>query len=357
MTIESRIVNNKKQYRYRIYYSDPLGKRKQKNSKWYKTRKKALQEEALFKLKTTEEKTFLPFSAVAEDWIRFTSINNASNTTKDKRSIVEKYYKPFLDKNIYKISSGDCKTLLEGPNVAALSTSRKNNIYSFLKSIFSHAQKFFELSSNPMDPIPRFQKTSEERLKEMNIYTPADFKRFYEAIPDQQKEIADFFYILYWTGMRKNELRSLTFGDFNGRSLRIWRQWKDNKFEPLKTKGSVRSIAIDKKCIDIINNQHDYYMTFPEFSSSWFIFGGYKPIPKTNIDRCKQQTIKNNHLPEIRIHDFRHSHASYLISKGVNMYKISKRLGHSSITMTMDRYGHLMPKDEDEILNAINDNF
>jgi integrase len=39
------------------------------------------------------------------------------------------------------------------------------------------------------------------------------------------------------------------------------------------------------------------------------------------------------------------------------MYKISKRLGHSSIEMTMDRYGHLMPKDEDEILNAINDNF
>lgn len=71
----------------------------------------------------------------------------------------------------------------------------------------------------------------------------------------------------------------------------------------------------------------------------------------------EEKTSKAGKLPYIRIHDFRHSHASYLISKGVNMYKISKRLGHSSITMTMDRYGYLMPKDEDEILNAINDNF
>ena len=49
----------------------------------------------------------------------------------------------------------------------------------------------------------------------------------------------------------------------------------------------------------------------------------------------------------------RHSHVSMLIDQGVNIYKISKRLGHSSIRMTLDRYGHLLDRDETEILDAI----
>lgn len=70
----------------------------------------------------------------------------------------------------------------------------------------------------------------------------------------------------------------------------------------------------------------------------------------------EEKTSKAGKLPYIRIHDFRHSHASYLISKGMNMYKISKRLGHSSIEMTMNRYGHLLDVEEDEITSAIEDN-
>ena len=58
-------------------------------------------------------------------------------------------------------------------------------------------------------------------------------------------------------------------------------------------------------------------------------------------------------VPEFNIHALRHSHASNLIEAGVNMYKISKRLGHSSIRTTMDIYGHLIDTEEDEVLNAI----
>lgn len=59
-------------------------------------------------------------------------------------------------------------------------------------------------------------------------------------------------------------------------------------------------------------------------------------------------------IHEFNIHALRHSHASNLIEAGVNMYKISKRLGHSSIRTTMDIYGHLIDtEEEEEILNAI----
>ena len=57
---------------------------------------------------------------------------------------------------------------------------------------------------------------------------------------------------------------------------------------------------------------------------------------------------------KIRIHDFRHSHASYLINSGIPIKAVSQRLGHSSVKTTMDVYWHLMDKDEANILKLLN---
>lgn len=64
---------------------------------------------------------------------------------------------------------------------------------------------------------------------------------------------------------------------------------------------------------------------------------------------CKLANVK-----KIRIHDFRHSHASLLLSKGVPITVISQRLGHSDINMTLNTYSHMMPNDEDKAVNMIN---
>ena len=121
----------------------------------------------------------------------------------------------------------------------------------------------------------------------------------------------------------------------------------------MKSQGSTRFVALDKETLRRINEQMDKYSSMPGFSSDWFIFGGYEPMSRTAIDYMKKKAIESTSLTPIRIHDFRHSHASYLIEKGVNVYKISKRLGHSSISITLDQYGHLMDREENEILNAI----
>ncbi len=359
MAILTRIKNSKKQYRYKVYYKDKNGDLKQKASKWYDSKKQCKEEEALFNLKKKDyTDNHVKFYIVAKDYIDFTSDRNVTNTIKDKQYILDTYYTPLNNRKINNITPNMIRSLLNDPNIQKLSTKRKNKIYSVLKSIFSHAQMFYGLQTNPMNPIPRFEKTREEKMKEMNIYTPEQFNAFYEVVLRSKKEYADFFYVLYWTGMRKNELRSLTFSCYNGKSIYIWRQLDNNKdFYSLKTTGSTRRIALDKKTREIFENQKKQYQAMNGFSEDWFVFGGYEPLPKTNIDREKQKALKAGKLPYIRIHDFRHSHASYLIDKGVNMYKISKRLGHSSIEMTMNRYGHLLDVEEDEITSAIEDNY
>ena len=54
-----------------------------------------------------------------------------------------------------------------------------------------------------------------------------------------------------------------------------------------------------------------------------------------------------------RIHDLRHTHVSWLIAQGVQLPAISRRLGHESITTTIDRYGHLLPEVDDGLVRAL----
>ena len=65
------------------------------------------------------------------------------------------------------------------------------------------------------------------------------------------------------------------------------------------------------------------------------------PLEERNVLRRFQAVCEANGLPRLRLYDLRHTHASLLIHEGVHPKKISERLGHSSIKLTMDTYGHL----------------
>lgn len=59
-------------------------------------------------------------------------------------------------------------------------------------------------------------------------------------------------------------------------------------------------------------------------------------------------------IDKIRFHDLRHTYASLLLANGVQMKYVQKQLGHSSITMTMDLYTHLLPEVNDKCVNLLN---
>lgn len=355
MSVATRIHNGKKQWRYVAGYHDHVGAYKRKYSKWFDTKKEATRAEAQF-LEDAKSSNNAKLNCVIKDYIDLHRSNNKPETIEDKKHILYTYLDPLLDVRVDRIKPAMIKQILESDAIIKLSTARKNKIYIYFKGVFEHACNFYDLPHNPMRSIPSFKMTDKERLHEMTIYTPDQFKTFCDAIPEAKREFMIFFHLLFWTGLRKNEAMSLTFNDYDGKRVNIWRQLKrssHSEFTVLKSPTSKRTVALDKATIELLNEQLDKYKGMPGYSADWFLFGGYKPLSLTSIDRVKKEAIKKSGLPYIRIHDFRHSHASYLIDKGVNMYKISKRLGHSSISITMDRYGHLLDRQEDEILDAI----
>ncbi len=73
--------------------------------------------------------------------------------------------------------------------------------------------------------------------------------------------------------------------------------------------------------------------------------------------KFKQLLARNNQLKKIRIHDLRHSHASLLINQGEDYLVVKERLGHASITTTIDIYSHLYPGKQKNLANKLDDIF
>ena len=85
-----------------------------------------------------------------------------------------------------------------------------------------------------------------------------------------------------------------------------------------------------------------------------WLFGDYRPISRDRVDYAFKYGITRSGVKKIRIHDLRHSHATYLINKGANIVAVSKRLGHKSINTTLSTYAHLMEDAENQIVEILN---
>ena len=79
---------------------------------------------------------------------------------------------------------------------------------------------------------------------------------------------------------------------------------------------------------------------------------GGGPWWPSNFDRVWQR-FKTKQALEIRFHDLRHSHASALLKAGIHPKVVSERLGHASISMTLDTYSHIMPGMQEEAAEKI----
>ncbi len=75
---------------------------------------------------------------------------------------------------------------------------------------------------------------------------------------------------------------------------------------------------------------------------------GEKPFASAAATRRAREAWAAQELEAIGLHECRHTYAAFMIAAGVNAKALSTYMGHSSITITLDRYGHLMPGNEEE---------
>lgn len=222
--------------------------------------------------------------------------------------------------------------------LADKSKNYARNVLSVIKAVFDFGVKFGYVQSNPFQHVQGFKT---RRHNEFSVWDEEEFKRFVSAVSDPR--FALLFTVMYWTGMRCGEVMALTYADIHDGYLRVNKAYaKYGGVGEPKTINANRNIDLPQFVSEGLKRARESDMRLAGYSDSWYVFGGRTPVPKQTMVNHFKRAIQESGVKPIRLHDLRHSHASWLIAHGYNLTYVSKRLGHSTVSMTLDVYTHLI---------------
>ncbi len=256
--------------------------------------------------------------------------------TKDFKNHILPY---FYGRDIYSLTTLDIidwQTKILNMNY---SNNFNRNLYYTFSAFAEYCIVYSYMNENIVLKVGNFKKKVEE--KKYNVYTLFQFKRFRKNLDNIVYKY--FFTFMYFYGTRPGEAMALKFSDIKGKYVfihhNIERRGKRELDTP-KNQSSIRYIKIDLLMRFRIFILKCYYEKKYGSVFDYFVFGGIKPLAPTTIDRKKKQACKKANLFEITQHQFRHSYATRKIHKGVPIDIVSKSLGHSKVSMTVDVYLH-----------------
>lgn len=217
-----------------------------------------------------------------------------------------------------------------------------------LSTIFNFAVRYYNLKENPCTKSGHIGKT---KADEMLFWTRQEYALFLSQIEEHTMQHLGY-QLLYWTGMRIGEMMALTVGDIDlqNKTLSITKSYQrlqrqDIITEP-KTQKSKRTIFLPNFLCEELE-EHISRMYDAKVSDRLLPCG--KMLFRYHLEvGAERASVKR-----IRLHDFRHSHASLLIELGFSPLLIAERLGHENIERTLNTYSHLYPNKQAELIEKL----
>jgi integrase len=253
----------------------------------------------------------------------------------------------------------------------ALSTIRKS--YDLLKSCFAHAVTVGDLSKNPMDVVSMPSESRVKPTKEMQFFVEDDVKRLITvadkrfANGERARWYGYAIVLLAYTGLRRGELLGLKWKnvDLVNKKIRIKEQVVGvyessedgkrvlvKKTLTTKSKSSTRDVPLAQRAIWALENIREMYGRHTAPDDYVVLTKDFGRPDERNLRRAfsSMQKIAGTSLQDAGLHTLRHTFASIMIYKGCNIIVLSKILGHSKPSITMNIYAHII---EEQKVSAI----
>lgn len=381
-------VTKQKQGTWKVDVSDgfnPLtGQQKRHRKKGIRTKKEAEEYEANYRLNILRQVKVKDRISVEMLYSLVQEEDELRGNSQDTKDTQKSYYKQYVSKffknaDMKLIGSNEIKEFrdwlasqpsVKGGNLSAISVNQQ--------MIFVH--KLFEIAivkgyrkDNPVSALRKLP----EKHREMSFYTPEQFKKFLALIEINEFQYKLLYQILMFTGARMGEALALTWevvnldeGYIEIKNSAHYRK-KKVTIGATKTVQSVRRIYIHSAFVKELEKwKHKQFKLLKQFTDEPDKLQIYQTSPEilthpqvTGFRHDKLIKRMPDDLKLIRNHDFRHSHAAFLISQGLRrgegkdflFFVLMKRLGHSSITTTINTYSHLFPTQQKEIASAFDD--
>lgn len=338
---------------------DDTGESHQKRLSGYKTKKEAqygyqdylaqkAEEDKLKKSAPIESPDDMLFDTLVSAFLKYKEDRVKHSTYYDLNNRVNAKILPYFSGK--KLRDIKPVTVLEWQQSINGSYQYLLKLTNLMSAIYRYGAKYYDVT----DIMPKVDRPRDlSPKKEMQIWSPEEFSRFYAAAEDPTIRL--FFLTLYTTGMRRGECSALMWEDFDpiSSTLKVSKS-VTNKGKSVgwdittpKNKGSNRLVPIPRFLRDLLS---EYKL---DHSDGTFIFGDSRPLPSTSVDRVFKKTSTAAGIKQIRIHDLRHSCASLLISRGVSIVAVSHQLGHKDVEQTLNTYSHLMPDDTSRIVSEL----
>ncbi len=295
------------------------------------------------------------------DYICYLKLKTKYNSYRTIKNKIENYILNYFDKNklINDITKTDILKWQEYIETKNFSFRYKKTLHVCFVMFLNYCIKYYDLKENVASIVGNF-KDREFSQKSGNIWSIEEFNRFNYIIDNKIYKV--LFTLMFFTGCRLGELLALTFDDIEDNKIKIYKNMtrlkvseNERLIESPKTRSSVRTISIDDTTLNLINElKEEYKKQYDNFNNQFLIFGATKPLSHTTITRYKNKYCKIANVKQIKLHEFRHSHACLLYQNNVPIDDIKNRLGHSKMSITIDIYLKNLPRNEKRVLDTLN---
>lgn len=289
--------------------------------------------------------------------------NNISERTRGDYERVFKRYVPkeLLSRKISRLSPKDIQDLVNELSARGLSPRTVRMLHGGIRTCLNTALRLGKVQRN----VATLVDLPAKGHLEMRCFTTEEAQRFlaaaeaervaHEAAESDQACFAALFVVLLLTGIRPGEALALRWSDIDGGYLRVQRAatvGAGNRKLIASTKtGRSRVIPIGDRVLRALQQhrvrQAKWRLKIGDLYKDQGVifaneFGGLLDAQNI-VNRHFKPLLRRAGLPAIRLYDLRHSHATLLMPAGEHPKVVQERLGHSTITLTLDTYTHVVP--------------
>ena len=315
-------------------------------------------------LELLESKEKIPtFNDYCQLWLD-DYIKQTRRTTTYQRytSVLKLHVGPIIGKiPLDQIKRSHIRNALLNISKKGLSKSSVSMARNVISGTIEYAMEEELVTTNPTNGVLKKLGLDGRNRPLVQPMTPDEVSLFLGICSLHMKKWHPLFRCAFRTGMRLGELLGLRWEDidWNSKSVQVQRSFRQGKLTGTKTRKSRRvdmSDQLVEELRGLLTNRKKEAMATGtgEVVETIFHTGG-KPTSQNTIRNIWKRLLKKAQLRNMRFHDIRHTYASILLSRGENPVYVKEQLGHSSIQMTVDIYGHLIPGGKRQAVNALDD--